>query len=209
MEFTLQCECGASLRVVGTDAACTRRCRYGSEFQIPRLTELRRLEDAGITTLSPQRVGDAPSQLAPPTKHDYLTVAQKLQLQSINRRLPFETRCLECELTTDHALICYIECELPEVKRSGRFWDYFATIGLAFIVPIDGLAHVLMHWPEEEDVEVVSNEVVVRAPLRLCPECAARLRRNKQVVREMLQRMPLYQPLFRQYPDAGINIPNL
>jgi hypothetical protein len=204
VNFTLRCSCGDTLQIAGTDAACTRRCHCGAEFQIPRLGELRRLEASGETTIAPRRVGEADSVPAP-TPSDYLTVAQKLRILTLEKCLPYETHCMSCEVSTQNVLNCFIECELPYAPQTSLLWDHLVTGLMVLLSPRRGLFRLV---GSSEDAPVAEgNEVVVPAPLRICPDCATTLHRQKHVVREMLLKMPLYRPLFRQYPDASINIP--
>lgn len=165
------------------------------------------MQNEGITTLAADLAAELATQSsAGPAQPaiSFLSVAQKLQLLAVDGHLPVETRCLQCELATSQVLQCYIECELPRVQSQVRFWDRMAAVALLFVSPLHGLFHVATATADEP--AIVSDEVVVRAPLRLCPECAQRLQHDRRRVRELLQRMPLYQPLFREYPAATINI---
>lgn len=211
MEFTLQCPCGEKLPVVATDAASNKICSCGQSFQIPRLSLLRRYESEGRTELPSATTDEAAAKLPPPpppTPASVLTVAQRLQLLASDGSLPDETRCLQCERNTQDVLNCYIECEMPQSPSQAGGWLHAMLLALLVIFsPLRALRHASAM--NQQEVEVVGNEVVVRAPLRICADCATRLRRDKRRVREMLQQMQLYQPLFRQYPDAVINIPKL
>lgn len=74
---------------------------------------------------------------------------------------------------------------------------------IAILSPLTALHHYLI---DRDEPEVIGEDVIVPAPLRLCPECAASLQSRPRLVRERLEQLPLYQPLFRDYPAPKINI---
>ena len=58
------------------------------------------------------------------------------------------------------------------------------------------------------NTEVTGRELVVRAPLRVCADCRSRLRKRtcRKELRALLETVPEYAELLREYPDAGLDV---
>jgi len=178
MEFTIDCSCGAQHRVTAVEAGRTRRCRCGNDISIPRLSELRR------------SVGEQP----------YLVgIADKLRRMSAEQELPLGPICMECGRQTSNALPCRVECERPYAKGPG-FWSTLLT---HVVLPFSMLMGA---WREYSNPEVHGRESIVETPLRLCPDCAAKVRKSKRRIRELLLRVPPYADLLQEHPNAGIHV---
>jgi hypothetical protein len=179
MDFTFNCECGEQLRVATADAGGTKRCRCGITNAVPSLSELRR--QAG--------------------KQSYeVGIADKLRYMFADGELPRDNVCVECGSKTSNVLECSVECERPYTKGRG-FWG---TVLLGIFAPVWILG--LLNR-EHKNPEVFGEELIVKTPLPLCPKCIATVRPRKKNIRDLLCRVPLYDQLFQEYPNADADVP--
>ncbi|WP_425617901.1 hypothetical protein NA78x_001591 [Anatilimnocola sp. NA78] len=208
MNFRIDCPCGGLLEVSAIDAGLTRRCACGEGYLVPRIGELRKLEAAGETSLPPilAREMQRPYRPAPAVPIVYNEI-EKLRLLDLRGKLPLEKRCLECNTETTHVVNSCIDCEPPPPKAAADFFANVIIGGLvALVAPLVALRYVVNSTEEKEGEPGTSK--VIHAPLRLCADCASRLVQDPKVVRDLLSKRPLYEPLFRNYPDAEVKLPN-
>jgi hypothetical protein len=178
MDFTIDCTCGQQLRVGTADAGGSKRCHCGAINAVPSLSELRRL--AG--------------------KQSYdVAIADKLRYMFADGELPPDNACVLCGAETPNILQCSVECERPHTKGRG-FWG---TVLLGIFAPVWVLVLLICEY---KDAEVFGRELIVTTPLPLCPECAANAQPRKHNVRELLRRVPLYDQLFQEYPNADADV---
>jgi hypothetical protein len=177
MDFTFDCQCGQTLRITAVDAGQTKVCRCGTPNIIPSLSELRR------------RAGQA----------CYDThISDKIIAMHAQGLLPEELTCARCGRDTPGILNCSVECERPYSHGRG-FWS---TVLLGLLSPWWMLGVLSRDYKHSE---VHGREVVVQTPLRMCPECAAQVHQQTSSARDILQRIPLYAQLFREYPKADVH----
>jgi len=209
MIFRIDCPCGQCVEVTAIDAGSTRRCGCGEAYSVPRIGELRTLEASGQTSLQPVRVGPVSWQSKPvPEPAVTYSEFEKIRLLDLRGKLPLEKQCLECGADTKDQLDCCIDCEpLPAKSTADRFANFLFGGWIALYFPILGLSHILNSTEEETGEPGMSR--FIRTPLRLCDDCAGQLRHRPQSICDLLRKVPLYEPLFRDYPQAEIKIPNL
>jgi hypothetical protein len=178
MDFTIDCSCGANLRVTTGDAGGTKRCHCGNINPVPSLGELRR------------RAGQQ--------RYD-VSIADKISYLVADGELPAETACIQCGIDTSNVLQCKVECERPYVKGRG-FWS---TVLLGLFAPFWILGALSRDY---QNSEVHGRELIVNTPLALCPECAATSQAEKEDLHDLLRRVPLYDQLLQEYPNANVRI---
>lgn len=196
MEYSIICACGQPVQVIAAEAGTTKSCECGRPNRVPRLSELRRSLAAPATAdwdsnrRQLEKLGIPEDILL---RYGAANALRHLHQQGM---LPLETFCLQCMSPTSESLNCWVECSVPQAKKEG----WLTTI--ACLLSID----VLMHLAVESKTPVVhGEELVINAPLRLCADCASRLRKDRAAIRNLIRQLPLYQPLLKQYPEAAIN----
>jgi hypothetical protein len=180
MSFSVDCTCGRTIEVTAAHAGSDVRCVCGTVLAVPALSELRRL--AGKS-----RYGE--------------NIAETIRYMVAEGSLPTDDKCLGCGIVTDNVLRLVVECARPK-KQGPRIWE---TIILAAICPIGIILGDDRRSALES--EVVGREIVVKTPVRLCPQCAdtTPLRRQNDLA-SLLERVPLYERLLAKYPYARITI---
>ncbi len=128
-------------------------------------------------------------------------IADKLRLLRLERKLPLEDRCVNCQAPTPDVVNCFVECERPWVRGAG-FWN--TAFGIIF-APIF-LWPIL--WNALRGKQALGEEVVVETPIRLCDRCSGALssRPLRHVLLTLLGKSPLYRDLMDEYPDASIGL---
>jgi hypothetical protein len=174
MDFEISCTCGATIRVSSVDAGGTKQCRCGNILVVPSLSELRRRSGQQAFCVN---------------------IADRLQTMFAAGELPVEKHCTQCGVETSNTLPCTVVCERPYTKGRG-FW---ATALLMLLTPVWILGAVRR---DHMNPEVHGRELIVNTPLTLCPACAAEARKRKARLRELLHRVPLYDQLLNEYPQA-------
>ena len=178
MDFTIDCTCGQQLRVGTADAGGSKRCHCGAINAVPSLSELRRL--AGQQSYD-------------------IGIADKLRYMFADGKLPPNNACVLCDAKTANILQCTVECERPHTKGRG-FW---ATVLLGIFAPVWVLVSLNREYMNPE---VFGQELIVNTPLPLCPECEAKAKPRKRNIGELLRRVPLYDQLFQEYPNAVADV---
>jgi hypothetical protein len=115
--------------------------------------------------------------------------------------LPSETTCVNCGADTDAVLHCKVECERPW-NFGGGFWQHFFLYVLAPIWIWGQLRR------DYNNPEVYGQETIVKAPLRVCPDCQSSIRKSQKqrMLRTFLRRVPEYEELLQEYPRARVFI---
>ncbi len=178
MDFTINCQCGATLRDATADAGGIKRCRCGHENSVPSLSKLR--QESG------QQAYD-------------VSTAEKLRYMFADGDLPPNNVCVQCGCETSDVLQCSVECERPHTKGRG-FWG---TFFLGLFAPLSVFHSI---HQEYQNPEVFGRELIVDTPVPMCSKCQIDLRPRKKTVRELLCRVPLYGQLFQEYPDADAHV---
>lgn len=174
MDFTLNCSCGAQLHVATADAGGCKICICGKANAVPSLSELRR------------RAG----------KQSYeVGIADKLRSLFTDGELPPNNVCVSCGSPTSNVFACTVVCQRPYSKGRG-LW---ATVLLGIFTPLWNLFALNREYADQE---VFGQELVVHTPLPICSPCTAKLQANKHSIRKFLRRVPLYEELLQEYPDA-------
>jgi hypothetical protein len=197
MQFSVTCSCGRQLPVTAAEAGTAKLCECGRNHAIPRLSELRR---SAVPPAKPDWEADLAALEKSGLPAEVLArygAASALSHLFHRGIVPLGMHCLRCAIRTSHFENCWIECQAPSAERQS-WWTTLASL-LSI--------HVLMDLAmDAKPPKVHGEELVVPTSLRLCPECATALRRNKPALRELVLAMSLYRPLFRDYPEAQVGI---
>jgi hypothetical protein len=182
MEFSIGCPCGKRIVVTAAQAGTEARCVCGQLNTVPLLSELR--HGAGQSKYN-------------------LGIVDRIRKKAAEGALPSESVCVKCGVQTSGLLHFIVECERTWVTGGG-FWKHFFLLLLG---PVWIWAQLRK---DQNSAEVFGRENVVEVPLRLCSQCQAGVRefRNTRAMRALLQEVPLYQELLREYPEATINVSN-
>ena len=180
MPFHVDCRCGRQVEVRAADAGGEVTCPCGNVNPVPSLSELRRR--AGLTSYEGSIAG---------------TIRRKL----VNGELPAGDLCVRCGMPTEETLECSVECERTSARGPGSW----ATVLLSMFTSIG--TWLTLH-EQYLDPEVTGRELVVEAPLRVCTDCRRRLRKRtrRKELRALLQTVPEYAELLREYPHAGLDV---
>jgi hypothetical protein len=121
-------------------------------------------------------------------------VAVELLLEALlhDGELPEEDACLRCSAPTQAVALVRVDCEKAEIRKGS--WNFDASM----------LVFGWLRWTRSAEVTVIGRDLSYRLPLRLCPACAARIRRG--ALRKCLLRVPIYARLLEKYPRAKIQL---
>ena len=106
--------------------------------------------------------------------------------------LPQERECLSCGTPTADVGHAEVICERSEVSDTGWKWRLLPLL-FGYLV-----------FTRSGEARERGRDLAFRLPLRLCRDCAGRLRGAALV--EVLRRVPVYARLIDKYPDADISL---
>lgn len=178
--YEFECECGRTHEVSAGAAGTTVACDCGRHPEVPGLQDLRRR--AGEPAVSPEL-------LIPVLFED--------------GRLPPGRRCACCGEVTPHVFNVWVVCERSEVRQGSSFpWPVaFAVFLLSWpLLLLSLLANAVANRSAPE--RHLGRDVSFCLPLRVCPDCSARLPRHQ--IRGLLRQVPVYRQLLDKYPHASI-----
>lgn len=179
MDFRIQCPCGLAMTISEAAAGSVTKCACGKDVKIPEWTELR------------VRAGLPPYNVSPE-----LLIEHILQ----NRELPFDNKCLRCEVPTDHLIQVLTTCEKTLVQQSGGgIWSILVATLLG-----GALWGALASQMRGEE-KVHGRDKRYLLPLRICPDCARTLK-SRQEIKMCLCAVPTYNLLLDKFPDAEISL---
>ena len=132
-------------------------------------------------------------------------------------KLPADNHCAGCGFEASGVLVCHVECESLHATSAPAvpaivlyflsFIIYSFTLFFAFFTLILSPFWVWRRYLREDDaVKIHGHEVVVNAPLAMCPACAKEARKSERRLRDLLRRVPVYHQLFELYPKARIHV---
>jgi len=172
MDFKIRCGCGRNVPVPSSAAGSQFRCTCGQILSVPKLSELR------------IQAGKAPFER---------TTAERIGQMVADNALPDGNQCASCGTVTGEALKVLLVCERPWQRHAG-IWAKIASHAFVF------WEWLLSRHPEEP----LGRELVVPVPLRMCAACATDLKRRQpqHEIRRILEDVPVYDELLRQYPGA-------
>ena len=175
MEFTVRCDCGRLLPVTSASVGSEVRCACGQINSVPNLSELR------------LQAGKSSYQVS---------IAERINNLVASGELPPGDQCAECGKSTHDTLRILLECERPWQRESG-IWHLIGMV----------LLHSLVFWAwllSRPGQDATGRELVVRTPLRMCADCAARLKRRNRPreIKQLLAEVPIYFDLLEEYPRA-------
>jgi hypothetical protein len=174
MLYPVECTCGKTQQIPATMAGGKVACECGLQVAIPSLSALK------------ARAGE-------------LAMSAEVQIESLLQqgKLPSDTKCLTCGVTTNAVCYCWTTCERAKVDQPTG-WDLspwgFVSILFGFIT---------FRKVTRERVE--GRDLRFRLPLRICPNCRAELNDPRRL-KETLLEVPLYARLLEKYPDADVSL---
>jgi hypothetical protein len=182
MTFTLSCSCGKTITVDAAQAGAEVRCLCGKLNGVPSLSELR------------YGAGQA--------RYD-VSAVDRIRQKVAEGSLPTETECVKCGSQTQDILFSFIECERPWITGGAGFWQiFFAALVLPywFLLRMSNKAY--------DNPRVFGRETVVETPLRMCLQCQSAVRGSHGVraLAELIRKVPLYEELLREFPEAEIGV---
>jgi hypothetical protein len=178
MDFSIGCSCGRTIAVTAAQAGSEVRCNCGQVNAVPLLSELRR------------SIGQSKYNLG---------IIDRIRQQVADGVLPAGNLCARCGAETSDALPLLVECERTW-SHGGGFWRHFS---LFLLGPI-------WFWGllrrDYNNPEVFGRESVVELPLRMCQSCQTTVRQTGSTAAKvrLLQKVPLFEELLREYPQARI-----
>lgn len=176
--FSVACDCGRVLPVTASMCGQIIHCTCGATVTVPRLSELRRA--AGLEGLS-------------------LGVINRIRTLYADGLLPTELNCVICDRRTDSTIEYCIECERPRAKGPGAVGHFFLVVLFAIIFPVWVLIRLRRkYW----NPEIIGEEIVVNAPLRICHDCAASTKLSQGKLRSLYLQSKTYRPVLEKYPAA-------
>jgi|GEM_PF-2516781 hypothetical protein len=181
-DLFVDCECGVRTAVSAGMAGSTLTCRCGQTIALPALGELRHI--AG--------------------RDRHVTNAAELVNKAINSgRLP-GTTCVFCERPSSREIRCEVVCESSAQKQTflGEQGDLLASF-LRILFPLPSVS-------ASDEPQTVGHNTIVRPVIRLCHSCQATLGnpRETKTLRKLMDMVPEYSKLFREYPYAEIHFVN-
>ena len=172
----IQCACGNRIAVSTTQAGSQVLCDCGQLHAVPALSELRR--QSGLP------------------KYELNAVDTIRQMVAAGE-MPGGKNCVGCGCETQSSLTCEVECQSPWLKNN----NYWSVLILSIIAPIQ----VFKNFDKlNKKATVMGQECVVRAPLRLCDRCAAKVGTSQKKLKNLLEQVPAYADLLHEYPNSGI-----
>lgn len=180
MDFSITCSCGKRITVTAAHAGAQVPCLCGKLNEVPSLSELR------------HAVGQVRYNLG---------IVDRIRQKVDEGVVPSESVCAKCGAETGGTLYSFVECERTW-NTEGGFWKHFFLILLLPVWIWDQLRR------DYGSPDVLGRETVVETPLRMCPECQSMVRnaRGTRALLALLQKVPLYQELLREYPHATISV---
>jgi hypothetical protein len=178
-EFSIDCECGATIPVLASQAGGAVTCGCRRVVTVPRLSQLRRAKG-----------------IAPHDTNIRDTIARLIA----EKHLPSGC-CAVTELPTEDVMWFDIHCERTYVKGTSR---WVLALLLLLNWPVALLMGALESGASAEDR--YGREVIVAVPLKLCRASQAKIRRraSQRYLRKVLCTVPEYQELLREHPQARI-----
>jgi hypothetical protein len=183
MQYELDCACGNKILVRETAAGAKELCPCGRTLVVPSLHELRQRAGLPVPGLSPEKVVET------------LLLAGKL---------PQEDACVLCGITTEGVLCCTTECERAYVQSSQPPWWWLVLSVFLNLLPFGWIGDVIVSPGSGEESEWGTDRVFP-LPLRVCADCQ-HLLTDPCLMKEALNRVPLYRQLLEKYPEAKITM---
>jgi hypothetical protein len=113
--------------------------------------------------------------------------------------LPSGQCCAVSEMPTEDVMWFDIQCETTYTK-SGRVHPLLALWSL--LIPLGLLALALR---SRQPAEIHGRDIIIRVPLLVQKEMQAALRKStQQRLKALLSKVPAYEELFREHPDARV-----
>jgi hypothetical protein len=186
--FSIDCECGATIPVVASEAGATLTCRCSRVVQVPRLSRLR-----------------AAKGLAAHDTNIRDTIARMIA----ENHLPGGPCCAVSAMPTEDVMWFDIHCESTYTKATNRWGMAMAMLAFVILVFISwplAILTRLMRADTSNETERLGREIVISVPLRVRQDSQSKLKgwASQQYLRKILSSVPEYQELFREHPKAMI-----
>ena len=113
--------------------------------------------------------------------------------------------CVECHQSTNEQWEGTVECERPYVASGDRsFLTILLHVARFAVIPFIFVIWLLWRSRHDDDISH-GHYVAVNVVLRLCPACRQKLgRQTRRRMTRLLKKVPIYQQLLKEYPDATI-----
>jgi hypothetical protein len=182
-EFAIDCECGATIPVLASDAGGSVTCPCSRILRVPRLSQLR-----------------VALGLAAHETNVRDTIARMIG----EKALPWGVCCAVTGMPTEDVMWFDVQCESTYTKTNKRWGMYLIVISL--LLPLGFFVRLLGLSMLTEDPERLGRDIVVGIPLRVGKESQAKLKRwwSQRRLRKALSSVPIYHELFREHPAARI-----
>ncbi len=183
MNYPIRCECGKEQRVPGSMAGSILNCPCGRQIEVPALSKLRSL--AGQRVLSPE-----------------VRLEQMLQLAM----LPSEKQCVICGAETKNVAHFWAICERVQVESPPSGKVLWLMVPLTIFLGICSAAFALFYILNRSQGERQhGNDVRLRLPLRICEQCAPKLK-NPSELEKSVWSVPDYRELLDKYPNLELGL---
>lgn len=178
MGYNVACGCGKELAVTAGEAGSQKHCTCGRTVKVPTLGQLARAAGNPLATLS---------------------ATERVSYLVSSGELPAGAVCARCQFPTDATLHCSVECERPYVREHGSWWTTF------FSMLIFGFVRTIL-VQSRENPEVHGRELIVKMPLRMCPDCQPLFQAGSRVseLRNLLRSVSEYEAVLATYPQASV-----
>lgn len=182
MSFTIECACGRTTSVTASQAASLVPCACGKLIEVPALSRLRQSAGQGAYETG---------------------IIDTIRRMIDEGTLPAGRVCAISGDPTSDSYELYVQCESPSIKGTitgHSVADFF----LMFVLP----SVQLHYWTTmDEERREVGYDRGVTVPLRVCRQCHDQLRRMRSQwrLRRLLETVPIYAQLLREFPDARIS----
>jgi hypothetical protein len=176
VDFKIDCQCGKQNIVSGGSAGATIVCACGRAISVPSLSTLRL--QAGLPPFDPGPV-------------------MLIQHLLSTGQLPGIKSCVACGHETDHVVEVLTECETSyRTESDDRSWGMTLFWLFAFWP-------ALLLMSRRREVTESGRDTFFRLPLPVCKDCRHKLR-GRKLVKQALQKIPLYCQLLQKFPDANV-----
>jgi hypothetical protein len=183
IEFSVNCECGATIAISASQAGGVVTCRCGRDVRVPRLSQLRTAKGLAAHETS---IRDS--------------IARMIR----DGALPWGQCCAVTGMPTDDVMWFDVQCERSYLK-SERRWGITLII-VSLLLPFGLFLRLLGITMLNEDPERRGHDISIAIPLRVRKDSQSSLRNwaGQRRLRKLLCGVPIYQQLFQEHKSARI-----
>jgi hypothetical protein len=182
-DFSVDCECGRQIKVAASQAGTEIPCDCGRLTSVPLLSKLR--TSSGLDAYESGIVGTINRMIA-------------------EGELPWGDECAISGLPTLEICELKVHCEKQWTKTDTDSTRWFLFVAI-LLSPFLFFRVWLRNERTDPSTEVHGRDTVVRTPLRVRKEFAAKLgRMNQRKLKRLLKTVPIYEALLKEYPGSTV-----